>query len=532
MIIRKPFAFLIKHFRIIHLLLLVPTLYLAFKFGDIAKFFKLYVNAGYKTLETTFAGNYITILTFICLFILIIANAIIFVLMKAKKKNGLFYMINILYYLFLAIFSIILFNTMSSMETTQIETTTVDLIKDMSGICVIPIYVLLAITFIKGIGFNIKTFRFEKNGDLQITDEDYEEIEIKIGGDNYTAKKNIVHTFRELKYYFLENKFIFTCLGVIFLLIVGISLYMNYQVYNKHFNINQAFALDNFTMTLKESYITNVDYTGQTISNDNYYLVIKMTIYNKSNEDLPIEKSNFRVYFGNKYIFPNYDRSSRFIDIGKPYQGQTIYKNTTDDYVLAYELDKSMVRNEYQMKILSDLKHEPGKLIPSYKIINIKPADITKVEDIGEAKINSEVKLNNTILKDTTYQLKEFKLVDRYEYTYQSCITVDECYNYKQTLLPTTGKVLAIIKDNIDWDMSTSYYKNGSQDLYNDFANLSYRYVSGQTVKRYNDKMRNVTPANLKGYKVYEVPMMAMNSNTSDMSIKFVFRNKILTVHT
>ena len=56
-----------------------------------------------------------------------------------------------------------------------------------------------------------------------------------------------------------------------------------------------------------------------------------MTIYNKSNKDLSIDKSNFRIYFGNKYIFPNYDRGGRFIDIGKPYQGQTIYKKTTND---------------------------------------------------------------------------------------------------------------------------------------------------------------------------------------------------------
>lgn len=531
MIIRKPFAFLIKHFRIIHLLLLVPMLYLALKFGDISSFFKDYVNAGYKTVETTIAGNYITILTFLSLFILIISNAIIFILMKAKKRNSLLYAINIIYYIFLAVFSVILYNTMATMETTQTETTLIDLIKDISGICVIPIYILIIITFIKGVGFNIKTFRFEKNGDLQITDEDDEEVEIKIGGDNYNTKKNIVHTLRELKYYFLENKFIFACLGVIFLLIVGISLYMHHQVYNKQFNINQSFALDNFTMTLKESYITDVDYTGQTISSDYYYLVIKMTIYNKSNSDLTIDKSNFRIYFGDKYIFPNYDRGGRFIDIGKPYQGKTIYKKTTDDYVIAYELDKSMVRDEYQMKILTDLKHEPGKLIPSYKIINIKPANITKVEDIGEAKINSEVKLNNTVLGNTTYKLKEFKLVDRYEYNYQYCITVNECYTRKEEVPVSHGKALVVIKDEIDWDTSTSYYKNGTKDLYGDFGNISFLYNNSGTTKRYNEKMRDVTPSALKGYKVYEVPSMALSSSASDLSIKFVFRNKVLTVH-
>lgn len=531
MIIRKPFAFLIKHFRIVHILLLVPILYLGLKFGDTARFFRLYVNAGYKTVETTFAGNYITALTFVSLFALIIINSIIFLLMKSKKKNSLLYMFSIIYYIFLTIFSVIIYNTMASMETTQMETTLIDLIKDIANMSVIPIYIIFGINLIKGIGFDLKTFRFEKNGDLQITDEDYEEVEIKIGGDSYTTKKNIVHSVRELKYYFLENKFIFTCLGVIILFIVGITVYMNYQVYNKHYNMNQAFALDNFTMTLKESYITDVDYSGLTISNDNYYLVIKMTIYNKSKQDLSIDKSNFRIYFGNQYVFPNYDRSSRFIDIGRPYQGQVIYSGTSDDYVLAYELDESMIYGEYKMKILSDLKHEPGKLIPSYKIINIKPANIIEPEDIGESKLNNTIKLNQTLLNDTTYRLEEFKLTDRYQYIYQSCITVDECHSYTQTLLPSNGKVFAVIRDEIKWDETSAYYKNGTKDIYEDYANISYRFVSGDIAKRYNEKMHNVTPANLKGFKIYEVPMMAMSSSVSDVSIKFIFRNKVLTIH-
>ena len=49
MILKKPYGFLIKHFKIINLILLVPILYIILKFGDIAGFFRDYVAAKYNT---------------------------------------------------------------------------------------------------------------------------------------------------------------------------------------------------------------------------------------------------------------------------------------------------------------------------------------------------------------------------------------------------------------------------------------------------------------------------------------------------
>ena len=98
MIIRKPYAFLIKHYKIINLLLLVPMLYITLKFGDISKFFQDYIRAKYSTPETIIAGKYITALTYIVLIFLILYNLTLYILMKSKMllieflelKNHLF----------------------------------------------------------------------------------------------------------------------------------------------------------------------------------------------------------------------------------------------------------------------------------------------------------------------------------------------------------------------------------------------------------------------------------------------------------
>ena len=45
MILRKPYGFLIKHYKIINFILLIPMFYIALKFGDIASFFRDYISA-------------------------------------------------------------------------------------------------------------------------------------------------------------------------------------------------------------------------------------------------------------------------------------------------------------------------------------------------------------------------------------------------------------------------------------------------------------------------------------------------------
>ena len=47
MIIKKPYAFIIKHFRLIHLLLLIPMFYLVTQTKEIITFFSEYVANDY-----------------------------------------------------------------------------------------------------------------------------------------------------------------------------------------------------------------------------------------------------------------------------------------------------------------------------------------------------------------------------------------------------------------------------------------------------------------------------------------------------
>ena len=529
MVIKKPYGFLIKHYKLIHLLLIIPTLYLLFKFSDISTFFTQYVAKDYKTFEVTVAGSYITLLTYLALIFMMISNGIIYLLMSSKKKPTFIYATGLIYTIVLFALTIVFYSTLDSIETKTLDLTIINFVVSMAKAAPYPSYFLLVAYFIKGIGFNIKTMRFENNTDLYVSEEDEEEIEIKINSDGYTTKKTIIHTLRELKYYVLENKFVFTCFAVVGVIGIGIALYMNFEVYNKKYKLYQAFVLDNFTMTLKESYITNVDYSGNLISEDKYFVALKIAIFNKSYQDMNIDSSNFRLYYGNKFKYPSYERSSRFIDIGKNYQGTVIKKQSSADFVFVYELTEEELRTQYQIKILSSLTKDANTLTPAYKIINIRPVNILKQENIGESKIGKEVLLKETMLGDSIYKINSVSFQSSYVFKSTQCVGVDKCSAGNYTVVASGGKTLMVVKDSMKWDETTSYYINSKRDYYGDFAKLKFNYKSIIYDKTYTSDLVDVTPSHLKGYKVYEVSQMLESATNIDLI--FTIRNKTVTIH-
>lgn len=530
MIIRKPYGFLIKNFKLINLILVIPMLYIALKFGDIATFFSDFVSNDYKTIEAQIAGNYITILTFISLIFLILVNIIIYLLMRSKRKTTTYYTINIIYYILLLILTIVFYSVMSEIEIgSKLNSTLVDFVRDISRIITLPSYALIFMNISKGVGFNFKTLKFDNNLNLRVTEEDEEEIEIKLTDNNHVLRKNVVHTIRELRYYFLENKLIISLISIFVLVIFAVGMYMHFGVYNKSYDVNQAFALDSFTLTLKDSYLTDVDYSGNEIAKDKYFLAIKLSIHNKNSEPIALDSSNFKIFFDNKSAFPSFDRSSRFIDVGKPYYGTEIMPGESNDYVIVYELDDTMLKTQYQMRIYSGMDNKNGKLIPRYKTINIKPKNIIEEIDMGRTEIGKEILFEDTFLGNTKYKLKKFEIADSYTYEYEYCHKSKDCINLRKTLVPTSGNVLLIFKDEISWDEESAYFKNKNIDFYKHFTKLTYTYSRGESTKVYETSMKNVTPSGVKDVKIYEITNIVNRS--TNVNLIFQARNKRATIN-
>ncbi len=522
MIIRKPYGFLIKHYKIINFLLLIPMFYIALKFGDIATFFRDYISSKYSTPETIIAGKYITLLTYLVLILLIGYNLLLYILMKSKKKPTFDYVAGTIYYLVLLVLTLFFFNEMKAIELRTASDASALMARDISTIAVLPSYVLLFLTILKGIGFNIKTFRLDNNIDLQITEDDEAEFELKIGNDGYATKRTIVHMLRELKYYILENKFVFMCIVAVFLVTIGTSIYMNFGVYNRKYNINQDFALDSFVFNVKNSFITDVDYGGRKID-DNYYLVIQIEIVNNGKKAEKLYEDNFRVFSGKKVFFPSFDRSARFIDLANNYQGDQLFPKQQDTYILAYKITKDDIKSDYKIKVLSNLQVKNGQLIPTYRIVNINPINITKHVDLDSVKMGQEITLKDTTLGNTKYKLDSIQFSKSYTWkTYRNDREITD------VIIAREGYMLAVVHDNIKYDKETSYYKNSEHSFYSDFATLTYNYTVGGINNDYTSSFKDVTPPGVTDVKVYEVSALAARGTNRKVVLNI--RNKTITI--
>lgn len=531
MIIRNPYGFIAKHFKLINIVLIVLMVYLLLQLGDISGFFNDYIGNGYSTPETSFSDVYVNGLMYGATFIIMFINIIIYIVFASKKKNNNIYLINALYCIILFVAMALFHSSMSSIEKGGLDPTFANFVRDCAIMSNLPMYVLIVFNASRAVGLNYRTLRFDNNSDLKIKeDEDDEDIEIKVGSGDNSLKKVLVHLIRELKYYILENKFVFMCIGAVFLMYFGYSFYKEFQVYNKKVSINTAFNLDKFTLSLKESFITDVDYRGNIITEGKYYLAVRIGIQN-NDKDTSISSSNFRIYLGDEVLYPSYDKSSRFIDLGEAYQGEIIRKDEAHDYVFVYELDKKQVKSSYQLRILNNLTEKNGTLLKSYKKITVRPQNITKIESLGQLKPNQEVSLKKTTLGDSKYMLKKVEIASSYRYNYETCDLNNYCRNTADTIVARSGKTLLIIDDDLTLDETVPYFKYNAKDFYTDFTYVYFKYnlkVGTEAGDKYKTAtLVNVTPKALKGKKIYEAPSAIASADNIQLVIRI--RNKYIT---
>ena len=531
MIVKNPYKILVKNYRVINLLLLIPVIYLLFTFTDLAEFFRTYVDSRYYTPETDLVSLYVPALTMVAAVGTAVAHFIVWLLLTLKKKKNYYHIISAGYLLVLFLALVFFYTSLLNIEMGNVENTFANFLRDISDLVIYPIYILIVMGGINVVGLNIKTLRFDKHEELKISEEDEEDIEIKVGSDTDATKKRFVHVARELKYYVIENKIILAIIIIGIIGMFGYKAFVNYQVYNKAYNVNQSFVLSNFALSVKESYITPYDYSGRVITPNKYYLAIRIGIENKGAET-SIAKDVFRLNIGDEDLYPSYDKGSRFVDIGIPYTGDVILENEAHDYVFIYELTENQLKASYELRILNDLRVEDNTLRAAYKKIKIRPEYLAELEKKPAKKTKQKVTFSDSTLKNTTYVLNSVKVQPSYKYSYELCYTERNCVNIDDILVPSGGKMLMIVEDEIDYDNASSYAAYDEKNFYQDFVSVQYTFKlkTGNNIGEHTQiaSVRDVTPKKLEGKRIYEVPSNIQNAEKINFLI--TIRNKQYTI--
>jgi len=495
-ILKKPYAFLIKNFRLIHLILTIFIGYLLFRSYNLYSFFSRYVSNVYATLSDAVPSNYITVFMFLVSVIIIVFSLAMFFLMKKKDKPKNLYVGLSIYYILYFIGLIVYFVLFKSMETTQMTIRNAMIVRDITLIFSLPQFPLLILSLIRAVGFDIKRFNFSKDlKELDINEEDNEEFEFVFGVDSYKYARYLRRRVREFKYYILENKFMFTILMGLTCAVLLILTILNFTVYNRTYGKNQKVGANNLTLQVNNSYLTDVDYSGNTISEGKYFLIVNIDFTNKSGLSTVLDLSNYELMAKSGAIKPTLTRNNYFVDFGAGYSKEKIESGKSYNYILVYEMEKKDIAKKYTLRITDEIEYKAGTLNAKYKNISLKPQEYYSQETVGTYKIGDNMTFYDSILGNSSLKVDSYDFMSKYVYKYEACIR-NNCSDMTDVVTADSAKAkkLLVLNGNLVLDKNSTFSKNlkTGMSFFDAFVQIKYddkiAPVTNSTPKSITDK--------------------------------------------
>ena len=512
MIIRKPYAFLIKYFKIIHIILWIFITFMLFNTRNIYTFFKEYLLTGTYVHVPDMALEYINISMIIITILLVSMFLLIMLLMKEKKKPIIYYLTATIFY-FLTFISLLFFSTVfTNLEYVDYSNQAIVIFRDISMILYYLNFYFFIVAFVRGFGFNIKKFNFEKDvKELDITDEDREEIEVGLNVDYDNIFNFLRKRIRYFKYYLKENSFILIVFFVIILLSTTAYITIDNLLINKTYYEKDVIVIDNVEYVINNSYITNKDQNQNYIKDKNTnYLIIDFSILNKNEESLKIDIDNSRLVIDNKYYYPKNNVSTKFSDLGTIYKNQSLTTNNRKDYILVFEIG-NISPSKITFQVYNYAKVINQETIYYYKEIVLKPNTFPDKE-LGNYKLMDVVDLSNTYYEEGSFNLNSYELLDVVNYSYTKCddkILDGKCMDYQASVVADLNKKILKIEYGTNLERLNIF----------NYLSIKYKKDDKEIVLK-NDLIKDVTPDNYLENNIF----LVVSSNLSlATDINFVF---------
>lgn len=528
MILKKPYAFLIKYFKLINFIISILMGYIAYKSYNIVTFFNEYIGNNYTgNYYPGFSNNYISPFIYLILIILLLLIAGIYLLLLYKKKPAKIYIFSLVYYAIFIIYLVIVKNTMIALETSVTTAEIARVYRDVSIIAFIPQTFLIIMYIFRGLGFNIHKFNFDKDiKELEIEEQDNEEVEITFKKDGVKLKRNIKRFIREFKYYIKENKFMFTIICIILLILIAFLIYHTLPtIVDSDYNQGETFKVGNLIYKVEDSIITNLNYKGEYISKSNYYLVVKINIENTTNNKVQIDYNNFRLVLNDSYVYPSIDKGKNFIDYAKDYYSKEIKANSNGTYSLVYEIKEKDLKKNYEIKISNGSTTKDNLVVGKHNYITISPIIIDKVNVQKKVNAGEEINFSNSNLGNSKLTLSNPIITNKYIYNYEYCVK-EKCETYKDIInvdYLTNNSILIVMDYNYEIDNTIPFYDTSSN--INTFIKtfMKVKYTNENNESNYLS-IKNVTPSKLEDKIVIETSNVVEGSNNVELSI--TIRNK------
>lgn len=453
MIVRKPYAFFIKHFRYFHMIFLILSFIIIVNNINLFEFFDDYVNANPTIVSSYIIGS--AKAQIIWPILLLIGLSIVMIVLIYKKKSIKLYIAEIITYLIVLILFIYSNNLMIQMTKYIIDIRKIKAIHDiLFALCFIQ-PIMIALLFTRATGFDIKKFDFERDfAKLQTNETDREEVELSLELDYNVLKTKINKLLRYIKYFYLENK------ALCYIIVISITclIFGSFYVYNKNNRYikvkNNTISTTKYTITYDKAFIDNKDIHDNIINGDNY-VIVKANIKIKGAKKNSFNTSNLMLFINQTTYTPLKQYNQYFTDFGNGYNDEIIEDN--NDYYFVYKIPSNVY--------LKDIKLIYTDIIKNYEK-KLNYIDLRKDEFMGSYTINEEALIKSNFMNDVNLKINEFSCKDKYliPYIFKAYKTY---YTSNYYVSPSISgnydkSVIRIISNNCDFieNYGSLYYDN------------------------------------------------------------------------
>lgn len=531
MILKRPYAFLVKHFKIIHAFILCCSLILIFKTWNIVSFFSQYIRNGQSIVKDDLSSTYVTTFMYIFTFLILILCGSIIYLLRHKKKPILFYVYVFITYTVLLFAYMFVSSFIYEMLFSPPNIRLVNIIRDIIRLLsVIQIPVVL-ICFVRAIGFDVKRFDFKKDLlDLGIEKEDNEEYEFEFNLDSEEIKAKTKKKLRLLKYFYKENKFIFTGIEIVAGVVVLVFVINFITTREKIYKENEFVDVGPYNVKVLESYKTNKDSRGEMINSKYFYVITKIRYENKSNLDYQANSKLMKLdYGGPNAAFSTTDMNSKFTEFGVNYFSQILDAYETRDFVFVFEVPVEYYDSSFKLKYLDNVEYNEGELIYNYKKIKISPKSLeNEATKEKTAKLKEELDFSGSLLGNTKLKINEVQLKDNFNYNVVRC-TGGNCTKRVNVISASQTSQFAFTLMRLDLNINYDYEKLGKEysnpKFITKFGSIRFE-ING---KEYHNRLEltDVTPFVTNQYVFIQVRDKLKNADK--IYLDFTIRDKVYT---
>ncbi len=527
MILRKPYAFFIKYFKLLHAIIAGLVAFLLYRSFTIYNFFSAYVKNYSSALNEFSPRTFINMYSFLLALVIIIFIIILLSVMIYKKKPKALYIFSIFVYVAVLVLFFIVYPSLRDISAYMLDIRTSSAYRDLFLIISVLQLVCLVWYAIRATGFDIKQFDFGTDlQQLDIDEKDSEEIEVSLEFDQNQIHRNIRYKLRELRYFYGENKFVINTAGIILLIIIGFMIYTNIGIYTASYNQGESFSASGVVMNVRDTYLTQTDPAGNKLTDD-MIVVVKVDIRKQGVVDRSLNTGLTTLIVNGISYGQNNDYAKELYDLGTAYAGQSL-SDEFQSYILAFLIPKEDINKKMELKFNDNVSYVKGEMGAKNVYVHLKPINLTKNAGSQDGMIGKEMTFENSILEDSTFMIKGYEFNNKFKINYKYCYATDKCIDSYEYLTPTaTGsyaKTLMRINGYFVADDSISGGEITSlQSFLNNFATINYKI--GDVWYSNDINTQSVKPKVGVDNSNYYIEVPLEVANASEISLTFKIRN-------